>query len=265
MAYTLVYSGGNITVNDGTLNISNTSLALPGRNYAGYGRPMDQNIVSMLENFASNTTGPANPIKGQFWFDSSTSDMKFNVSSSGNTASWSSIAVSSPTSHVVFGSVTTGNLTTGGPTLPGSITGNWTLTPGSRITATYADLAERFESDAIYEPGTVVEIGGSKEITSVRDDASNVVFGVVSESAAYLLNAGAGSNDTHPAIAMTGRVPVKVKGKVNKGDRLVSAGNGFARAARHDELSPFNIIGRSLEDKTTEGEGKVLAAVSVKL
>jgi hypothetical protein len=64
---------------------------------------------------------------------------------------------------------------------------------------------------------------------------------------------------------MTGRVPVKVKGKVNKGDRLVSAGNGFARAARHDELSPFNIIGRSLEDKTTEGEGKVLAAVSVKL
>jgi hypothetical protein len=64
MAYTLVYSGGNITVVDGTLNTTNTSLALPGRNYSGYGSPVDQNFVSALENFASaNASGPVNTIK----------------------------------------------------------------------------------------------------------------------------------------------------------------------------------------------------------
>jgi hypothetical protein len=64
---------------------------------------------------------------------------------------------------------------------------------------------------------------------------------------------------------MTGRVPVKVIGKISKGDRLVSAGNGRARAAKNNEATPFNTVGRSLEDKLTNSEGKVLAAVSVKL
>jgi hypothetical protein len=64
---------------------------------------------------------------------------------------------------------------------------------------------------------------------------------------------------------MTGRVPVKVRGAVKKGDRLVSAGKGYARAALKGEANSFNTVGRSLEDKLTDGEGKVLAAVSAKL
>jgi hypothetical protein len=264
MAYTLTYSGGNIVINDGTLNITNTSLAIPGRNYAGYGRPVDQNLVSMLEHFASSTGGPSNSIKGQIWFDSTSSLLKYNVSNT-STPSWTTIAASSPTSHVVFGSVTTGNITTGGPTIPGTITGNWLLTPGSRLQATYADLAERFAADAIYEPGTVVELGGSREVTEAKEDLSTRVFGVVSDSAGYIMNAHVGDDLTHPAIAMTGRVKVKVRGKVRKGERLVSAGNGFARAAKINEINSFNIVGRALEDKLTEGEGKVFAAVSAKL
>ena len=263
MAYSITYSGGTITVNDGTLNVTSTSLALPGRNYAGYGQPMDQNIVSMLEHFAS-TSAPNNSIKGQVWYDSGSSVLKVNVSSS-TTPNWATLAISSTTSQVVFGRVTTNNITTGGNTLPGSLTGNWTLTTGSRLQATYADLAERFQADAVYEPGTVVELGGANEITQASDDLSDKVFGVVSSTAAYLMNASAGTDATHPAIAMTGRVEVKVKGKVNKGDRLVSAGGGYARAAAKDEVTAFNIVGRAIQGKSTDGIGKVLAAVSAKL
>ena len=154
-------------------------------------------------------------------------------------------------------------LTTGGSSTQGNITGNWLLTGGSRLQATYADLAERFESDQWYEPGTVVQFGGEKEITAVREELSTDVFGVVSDSAAYLMNAGAGSNITHPAIAISGRVPVKVIGKVKKHDRLVSAGNGMARAAKKNEILPFTVIGRSLEDKDTTGVGEVTAVVII--
>ena len=134
---------------------------------------------------------------------------------------------------------------------------------GRSYQAAYADLAERFESDQPYEQGTVVELGGEKEITAVVDDLSETVFGVISTGAAYLMNARAGSDSTHPAVAVNGRVPVNVIGQVRKGDRLVSAGNGFARAALKNELTPFNVIGRALENKTTDGKGVVNAIVKI--
>lgn len=134
---------------------------------------------------------------------------------------------------------------------------------GNASTANYADLAERFEADAVYIPGTVVELGGVNEITAASTDLSENVFGVISTQAAYLMNASAGNNDTHPPIAMQGRVPVRVTGIVNKGDRLVSAGNGLARAASRSEITPYNVIGRSLVNKTTTGEGTVEAIVKL--
>jgi len=90
------------------------------------------------------------------------------------------------------------------------------------------------------------------------------VFGVISTNAAYLMNAGAGDNDTHPPIAMTGRVPVRVIGAVSKGDRLVSAGNGLARAAKPGEATAFNTIGRALENRLETTEGMVEAIVTIK-
>ena len=134
---------------------------------------------------------------------------------------------------------------------------------GTSTTAQYADLAERFEADELLEPGTVVELGGVNEITQAIDELTDNVFGVISTNAAYLMNAGAGASDTHPPVAMNGRVPVKVIGQVSKGDRLVSAGNGFARAATQGEITAFNVIGRSLENKTTNGTGTVEAIVKV--
>jgi hypothetical protein len=63
---------------------------------------------------------------------------------------------------------------------------------------------------------------------------------------------------------MTGRVPVKVIGLVSKGDRLVSAGNGFARSAQAGEATAFNVIGRALIGKLDLGEGTVEAIVTIK-
>lgn len=154
--------------------------------------------------------------------------------------------------------VTTSELAGGG-----NISGIWTLATGAKLTATYADLAERFEADAHYDAGTVVEIGGTKEITSVKTDLSEDVFGVVSNTAAYLMNAGAGEDETHPQIAVSGRVTVKVTGQVKKGQRLVAAGNGIARGATREELTPFNTIGRSLANKDTDGVGLISAFVRI--
>ena len=159
--------------------------------------------------------------------------------------------------------VTLTTLTTGSNTTAGTMTGNFTLSAGSRLQSTYADLAERFESDAIYDAGTVVEMGGDKEITAVQYELSEDVFGVVSSTAGYLMNAMAGDDSTHPPIAVGGRVQVKVTGKVKKGQRLVSAGNGIARAAQKGEATAFNTIGRSLEDKLTDEIGAVEAFVKI--
>lgn len=134
---------------------------------------------------------------------------------------------------------------------------------GTAIQAQYADLAERFHADAEYAPGTVLSMGGMAEVTLADEELSENVFGVVSTNAAYLMNSGAGSDKTHPPIAVSGRVPVRVIGKVKKGERLVSAGNGLARVGLKSEITPFNVIGRALANKSDEQEGIVYAIVKL--
>jgi hypothetical protein len=151
----------------------------------------------------------------------------------------------------------------GTPTTAMTIFGANGVISGTQINANYADVAERFAADTIYEPGTVVELGGVAEITRSVEDLSENVFGVISTRAAYLMNSGAGTDETHPPIAMTGRVPVRVTGMIRKGDRLVSAGNGLARAAQPGEATAFNVIGRALESRTDTGEGTVEAIVTI--
>ena len=134
---------------------------------------------------------------------------------------------------------------------------------GTAIHAQYADLAERFASDQPYSAGTVVELGGPAEIMAASQDLSDNVFGVISTNAAYLMNSGAGSNTTHPPVAVQGRVPVRVTGIIRKGDRLVSAGNGLARAGARNEITAWNVIGRALADKLDSGEGLIEAVVKL--
>jgi hypothetical protein len=173
---------------------------------------------------------------------------------------------------VTGGEAATSNVTgavriSGGMSLTGAIFAqgnvNGAFFNGVAINALYADLAERFEADAYYQPGTVLTMGGEKEVTLADEELSDDVFGVVSTRAAYLMNSQAGSNETHPPVAVSGRVPVKVIGSVRKGDRLVSAGRGMARAANKDEITPFNVIGRALENKSDDGEGTIYAIVTL--
>jgi len=115
--------------------------------------------------------------------------------------------------------------------------------------AMYADLAERYETDIPVEVGDVVILGGEAEITKCEDELSDAVFGVISESPAFLMNAQAGNNDSHPMVALKGRVMVKLQGTGKAGDRVVSAGNGQARVAHLEECTAFNTLGRLIKDK----------------
>jgi hypothetical protein len=147
----------------------------------------------------------------------------------------------------------------------GALAGGWFNTAFvTAYQARYADLAERYAADEPLESGTVVELGGTHEITRSKQELSENVFGVISTNAAYLMNGSAGDDITHPAVAVIGRVPVKVVGAIHKGDRLVSAGNGVARAAQSGEATAFNVIGRALEKKDSHELGLVEATVSIK-
>lgn len=116
---------------------------------------------------------------------------------------------------------------------------------GTATTAKYADLAERYEADDVLEPGTVVCFGGSKEITACDHPNDHAVAGVISTDPAYMMNSDAGTDATHPYVALTGRVPVKVTGEVNKGDLLVASGiKGHAMA--NNNAKAGTIIGKAI-------------------
>jgi hypothetical protein len=122
--------------------------------------------------------------------------------------------------------------------------------------ALYADIAERYEADAIYEYGTVLVIGGTHEVTTTEIYADTRVIGVVSKNPAYMMNSGAGTDETHPYIALRGRVPCKVVGTVNRGDLLVSSKFPGYAAACNGIAATGTIIGKAL-GKQSEGFGMI--------
>jgi hypothetical protein len=253
-----VNSTSNVVVIDTTTIYTNAvsavSLAHSGTNAVG-------NIGSTAQYFNQTFTDRVN---------ATTLSASGNVTG-GNVLTGGLISV---TGTVTAGNITvaTGNISGGninnnnsnGVGNIGSATTYFNRLFATATTALYADVAERFAADEVLEAGTVVELGGTAEITRSLTELSENVFGVISTRAAYLMNGGAGEDDTHPPVAMTGRVPVKVVGTVRKGDRLVSAGAGIARAARAGEATSFNVIGRSLVDKLTPESGTIEAIVTIK-
>jgi len=133
---------------------------------------------------------------------------------------------------------------------------------GRATSADYADLAEMYSSDADYEPGTVVKIGGEAEVTQTTEKRDEEVFGIVSTEPAYLMNSSL--EGTSVAVALAGRVPCKVEGEVKKGQRLTSSDTpGVAQVADEDSTQ-WQIIGRALADKTTSEVGLIEVVVGVK-
>jgi hypothetical protein len=127
----------------------------------------------------------------------------------------------------------------------GSSTTGFNTVFAKSTSAQYADLAENYQADAAYEAGTVVHFGGEFEVTACDMDGCTSVAGVVSTAPAHLMNTGlVGANVV--ALALTGRVPCLVQGTVRKGDLMVSAGNGRARAEANPRVG--SVIGKSLEN-----------------
>ena len=146
-----------------------------------------------------------------------------------------------------------------------SMTGNVTTTAnvaasffvGTATAARYADLAEKYESDAEYEAGTVLVFGGDAEVTACEEELDHRVAGVVSTDPAYMMNADAEGQ----YVALTGRVPCKVVGPVAKGDLMVASSvKGHAKA--DNNAGPGRIIGKAIGE-IDSGEGVIEVLVNM--
>lgn len=157
--------------------------------------------------------------------------------------------------------LTTTDLSSGDATITGRITGTWVLTAGSSMEATFgADLAEFYTSDQVYESGTVLVFGGGAETTTTEIFNDTRVAGVVTTNPAYIMNGEIKDKTTCVCIALVGRVPCKVIGRVSKGDILVtSAVPGHAIKAQNPTIG--TIIGKSLVDKTDDAAGIIEISV----
>jgi hypothetical protein len=142
--------------------------------------------------------------------------------------------------------------------LASTSTGNSSLVTDSGITyasgvlntiassARFADLAERYAADDVYEEGTVLVIGGEAEVTTTYIPGDVKVVGIVSKNPAYRMNSEAGSDETHPYIALKGRVPCKVVGRIQRGDLLVASSTPGYAQPMIDGYSPNAVIGKAL-------------------
>lgn len=127
----------------------------------------------------------------------------------------------------------------------GSSTNYFNTVFARATSAQYADLAEMYLADDAYEPGTVVAFGGPAEVTKCDIESSPEIVGIVSTNPAYIMNSGL--EGQHPiAVALLGRVPCRIHGPVRRGQMIVSAGNGYARAETHPAIG--TVIGKALEN-----------------
>ena len=258
--------GGNILVSGVTLSTNTVSAAgtVSGATLQVSGVSITTNIVSAQGNITGGNVLTAGI-----------------MSSTGN-ATHGNISATSHTGSVVSvtGNITGGNLTTAGILTVNSgnaITGAATaITNGASnavgnigssgsyfntvfaqaTTALYADLAEVYEADADYQPGTVVSFGGSKEVSISTRYADPAVAGVISANPSYLMNNGL-TADHRAIVALTGRVPTSVTGTVYQGSMLLSAGNGLARACTTPAMG--TVIGKALEN--FDGESGIIEIV----
>jgi hypothetical protein len=146
------------------------------------------------------------------------------------------VAVSGTTAIVNAGTSGTGNIGASGQTFDTIF--------AKATTAQYADLAECYLADAAYAPGTVLEFGGEFEVTVAQDETQRIA-GVVSTNPAYIMNHGL-TGENVVQVALMGRVPVRVRGIVHKGDFMVSGGGGYARPTAYPKFG--TVIGKALED-----------------
>ena len=176
--------------------------------------------------------------------------------------------------YQIVGSVADNDLSITGGTMTGSIlvgaddtydlgssTKQWRTIYGHEVESTYADLAERYEADKKLAVGTVVVFGGDKEVTECLEEIDVSVAGIISGKPALKMNSDAGSDDTHPYIALKGRVPCQVIGRVHKGDLLVTSSTpGFAKSVGKVDMG-IAVFAKAIETNLEDGEKLVEVVV----
>jgi hypothetical protein len=213
------------------------------------------NVDGIIRPTAGNTTAgiifPANPGGGggdlatiQYYAESGESTvLELKVTNDAVSPSGPDyIRLNATGGTVIDNTLTVTNLSAGSISTPGSITGNWTLAGGSQINATYADLAEYYLADAPYAAGTVLAFGGVHEVTVSDSTNYQRIAGVVTTNPAYVMNVGLAETGT--CIALVGRVPVRVTGKINKGDLLRASPDDAGVAVAGGD---GGIIGRAIQ------------------
>ena len=244
-------AGGNVSGAVGLATYATTANAVAGGNvsgqvsYAATANAVAGGNVSGQVNYAAT----ANAVAG--------ANVSGTVGSASTAGTVTTAAQPNITSVGTLSSLTTTTITTGANITAGTLTGNWTLSTGSKLQSTYADLAERYVSDFDYLPGTVLEFGGPYEVTLGGSDTTRVA-GVVSQNAAYIMNASC-EGSCVVDLALQGRVKVFVLGAVSKGDMLISAGAGYAYACQTPKLG--QVIGKSLENRAADSDNDMIEVV----
>jgi hypothetical protein len=126
----------------------------------------------------------------------------------------------------------------------GISTRKWNAVHANLYYGTAADLAENYQADSEYTPGTVLEFGGQFEVTTASDESRSVA-GVVSTNPAYLMNSEL-TGLYVVSIALQGRVPCKVRGPIKQGNMLISAGDGYAKSCEDPKVGA--VIGKAMTD-----------------
>jgi hypothetical protein len=273
----VVSSGGNVAIGiGGTSNVA--VFATTGQFVTGLisatGNIIGGNVISggaRVYRYTASATAPAAPVAGDHWYATGT-DKIYMFVNDGTTSQWvdqsypttlSTLAINGNLSvggtltsaniNFTGGSFSVSNLLNAGANGAGNIGSSTTrfntvfatTFSGVSTTANYADLAENYQADAVYEPGTVVVFGGKNEITVSDIDHDTRIAGVVSTNPAYLMNS---AQDNGTPVALAGRVPCLVQGPVNKGDRLVNVASGVAGKFDPAKAELGCVVGKSLQD-----------------
>jgi hypothetical protein len=278
-------NGGNVLVNGVTLSTNTVSAA---------GNVIGGNVLVSGVTLSSGTVSASGTVSGGNLQVSGVTISTNTISAQGNitggniiTSGLLSITGNITGGNISYTSITgttisaTGNITGGNLVTAGSLNVNsgnvataiingagnakgnigssssyFNIVYAQATTALYADLAEVYEADADYAPGTVVSFGGSKEVTMSTQYADAAVAGVISANPSYLMNNGL-TADHRAIVALTGRVPTSVTGTVYKGSMMVSAGDGRAMACATPAMG--TVIGKALEN--FDGESGIIEIV----
>lgn len=246
-------TGGNVNIGStgsGKLNVYSSSVVQAY--FANTGSTIQNQIMSQ----AAATTGVGTEIYDQNGADATITPFRVATNAGAASAKINLIAVNGAGTLIVGYANNVTAINNGGSNGVGNIGSSTTYfnTVFAKATsAQYADLAEWYEADADYAPGTVLVFGGSKEVTEAISINDVRVAGVVSTNPAHIMNSGLKAEHV-AAVALTGRVPTLVIGPVAKGDMMVTAGGGRAKACTEPRIG--SVIGKALQDHSG-GQGVI--------